>query len=142
MGKTKKVPDRQGVEGGDTVEFLICRHCGNIIAYVNHKGPNVVCCGEEMQALMPNIVDAAVEKHVPVVSWEGGMATVRVGSAPHPMLEAHHIEWIALHTEQGNQRKLLAPTGKPEAVFALTKEDKVISAYAYCNLHGIWKSLG
>ena len=122
------------------MEFYVCKHCGNVIAYVDHRGANVVCCGEEMQRLTENMVDASVEKHVPVVETEENLVTVKVGSAEHPMMEAHHIEWVALHTAQGNQRKLLAWPNAPKAVFALAEGDSVIAAYAYCNLHGLWRS--
>ena len=122
------------------MEFYLCKHCGNIVAYVEHKGVGVVCCGEEMQLIKPNTVDAAIEKHIPVVAVDNNSVTVMVGSTLHPMTEPHHIVWIALHTEQGNQRKQLNATGEPHAAFALAPGDKVISAYAYCNLHGLWMS--
>lgn len=122
------------------MEFYICRHCGNVMAYVEHKGPKVVCCGEEMQRLEPNTVDASQEKHVPVLKADGNQVTVTVGSAPHPMTEEHHIAWIALQTDQGNQRKALAHTGEAKAVFALAEGDKAVAVYAYCNLHGLWKA--
>ncbi len=122
------------------MEFYVCRHCGNVIAYVESKGPKVVCCGDEMQLLKPNTVDAAVEKHVPVVAVEGNLVTVTVGSVLHPMTEEHHIAWIALETKQGNQRKVLLHTGEPKAAFALTDGDEVVAAYEYCNIHGLWKA--
>lgn len=122
------------------MEFYICRHCGNVMAYVEHKGPKVVCCGEEMQRLEPNTVDASQEKHVPVMKVDGNQVTVTVGSVPHPMTEEHHIAWIALQTDQGNQRKALGHTGEAKAVLALAEGDKPVAAYAYCNLHGLWKA--
>ena len=122
------------------MNFYICHHCKNIVAYVENTGPNIVCCGEEMKLITTNTVDAAKEKHVPVIEVNGSQVTVNVGSEPHPMTEPHHIAWIALETEKGNQRKLLNPTGEPRAVFAITEDDKVIAAYEYCNLHGLWKA--
>ena len=122
------------------MEFYVCKHCGNIIAYAENKGVPVVCCGEKMEKIVPNSVDASGEKHVPVVKVEGNLVTVTVGSVEHPMLEEHHIGWVALETEQGNQRKTLKPGEKPEVTFAITEGDKVIAAYEYCNLHGLWKS--
>lgn len=121
------------------MEFYICKHCGNIIAYVKNSGVPVVCCGEKMTRLVPNTTDASQEKHVPVITVKDNIVTVTVGSVEHPMTQEHHIEWIALHTRQGNQRKPLAPGEKPEACFALCAGDEVINAYAYCNLHGLWK---
>ena len=122
------------------MKFYVCKHCGNIIAFVKESGVPVVCCGEEMSELVPNTTDAAVEKHVPVVKQEGDRVVVTVGSAAHPMTEEHHIQWIALETKEGNQRKLLAPGSAPELCFHLCEGDKVIAAYAYCNLHGLWKA--
>lgn len=122
------------------MKFYICKHCGNIIAYVASSGVKVVCCGDPMTELVPNSTDAAQEKHVPVVKVEGKKVTVTVGSTLHPMTAEHHIEWIAIHTKQGNQRKPLDVSGKPEAVFMLADGDEFIEAFAYCNLHGLWKA--
>ena len=91
--------------------------------------------GEE---LIANTLDAAQEKHVPVISISGDTVTVKVGSVEHPSLPAHYIEWILLLTTTGMQMKWLKPGMKPEAIFKLSAEDKPISAYEYCNLHGLW----
>lgn len=122
------------------MKFYTCRHCGNIIAYVKSSGVPVMCCGEKMQELVPNTTDGAKEKHVPVVSAEGGRVTVRVGSAAHPMAAEHYIEWIAIHTASGNQRVELRPGDEPKAVFETGAGNEVIAAYAFCNLHGLWKA--
>ena len=122
------------------MKFYICKHCGNIIAFAEDKGVPVVCCGEKMSALVPGSVDAAQEKHVPVIEVDGNLVTVKVGEVEHPMLEEHHIAWIALETKEGNQRKPLPVDGKPQATFALTEGDEVVAAYEYCNLHGLWKA--
>ena len=121
-------------------KFLICKHCGKMVAVVKETGVPVICCGEAMSELIPGTTDAAAEKHVPVVTVDGRNVTVAVGSVAHPMLPEHYIEWISLHTKQGNQRKELKPGEKPEAYFALCDGDEVIAAYAYCNLHSLWKS--
>ena len=119
--------------------FYRCAHCGNIIAYIHDSGVRCVCCGEEMQPIVPNTSDGAGEKHVPVIKVEGQKVTVTVGEVEHPMLEAHYIQWILLETKEGRQRKTLKPGEKPAAVFALTEGDAVVAAYEYCNLHGLWK---
>lgn len=121
-------------------KFYVCKKCGNIIAMVKASGVPIVCCGEPMAELVPGTTDGALEKHVPVVVREGDRVTVTVGSVEHPMLEAHHIEWILLQTRQGNQRKMLRPGEAPRATFALTEGDEVVAAYEYCNLHGLWRS--
>lgn len=120
--------------------FYKCARCGNIIAHIQDSGVRVVCCGEEMQPLIPNTTDAAGEKHVPVITREGRTVTVAVGSVEHPMLEAHHIAWIILETKNGRQRKMLKAGQKPVAVFALTEDDEAVAAYEYCNLHGLWSA--
>ena len=120
--------------------FYRCEHCGNIIAYIHDSGVRCQCCGEEMKPLVPNTSDGAGEKHVPVIEQNGQIVTVTVGSVEHPMLDAHYIEWIMLETKEGRQRKSLKPGAKPVASFALTDGDTVVSAYEYCNLHGLWKS--
>ncbi len=121
------------------MKFYKCMHCGNIIAFVENKGVPVMCCGQKMEEMVPNTTDAAGEKHVPVYEVKDGIVTVKVGSVEHPMLEEHHIGWVALETKQGNQRKLLLPGQKPEAEFAITSGDEVVCVYEYCNLHGLWR---
>lgn len=122
------------------MKFYICKHCGNIIAYVKDSGVPIMCCGEKMQEIKANTTDAAVEKHIPVIEKDGHNIKVFVGSAEHPMVEEHYIEWIALETKQGNQRKELKYGEKPEACFSLCKDDEIVAAYSYCNLHGLWKN--
>lgn len=122
------------------MKFLKCNHCGNIVTFAEDKGVPVVCCGEKMTELVPNTTDAATEKHVPLVSTNGSTVVVKVGSAAHPMTAEHSIEWIALESEQGFQLKHLNPDEQPEAVFALAEGDQVRFAYAYCNLHGLWRN--
>lgn len=121
------------------VRFFRCDRCGNIITKIIDAGPTPSCCGEVMSELVANTTDAATEKHVPVVAVDGNTVTVSVGEVEHPMTEEHYIQWICLHTEKGLQIKTLFPGDKPEAVFALAGE-KAIEAFAYCNLHGLWKA--
>ncbi len=122
------------------MEFYKCGHCGNIITYMNNKGVAVMCCGEKMSKLEPNTTDAANEKHVPVITQEGNKVTVSVGAIAHPMLEEHFIEWIVLETKKGSMIANLKPGTEPKAEFLLTANDEVVSAFEYCNLHGLWKA--
>lgn len=117
-----------------------CTKCNNMISYLNKDACDVKCCGEDMVEIVPNTSDGAGEKHVPVIEVNGNTVTVSVGSVEHPMMEAHYIQWIAIETEQGRQRKTLKPEDKPVATFALAEGDKVVEAYEYCNLHGLWKA--
>ena len=121
------------------MKFYKCKHCGNIIAVVKASGAPISCCGEKMTEIVPGTADAAVEKHVPVVGIKDGKVIVTVGEVAHPMAPEHYIEWIAISTDQGNQRKILEPGNKPMACFALCDGEKFKAAYAYCNLHGLWK---
>ena len=121
------------------MRYFYCAHCGNIIAYFEDKGVPVICCGEPMKELVPGTVDAAVEKHVPVVEVDGNTVTVRVGSVEHPMLPEHYITFIALETKAGVQHHFLKPGEEPEAKFALVDGDEVVAAFEHCNLHGLWK---
>ena len=121
------------------MKYFVCEHCGNIVEMVNDSGVPVVCCGEKMKELVPGSVDAAVEKHVPVVTEDVNKVKVFVGEVEHPMVEEHYIGWIAIETKEGMQRKYLKAGEKPEAVFALADGDKLVAAYAWCNIHGLWK---
>lgn len=93
-----------------------------------------------MEELTAGSADAAQEKHVPQVKVDGCDVTVEVGSVHHPMSEEHSINWVYLLTEKGGQRKNLPFDGEPTAVFRLTDDDRPVAAYAYCNLHGLWKT--
>ena len=122
------------------MKFMRCKHCGNIIAFVDEKQPKIICCGEPMQEIVANTTDAAKEKHVPVIKVDGTHVTVTVGSVAHPMVDDHWIEWIVLETKTGNQRKVLHPGQEPKAEFEMVKGDEVVEALAYCNKHGLWKA--
>ena len=122
------------------MKFYRCRHCGNIVAIVHASGVPIMCCGEAMGELIPGESDGALEKHVPVFSKEGGKVIVKIGEVPHPMTEAHYIEWVSLKTKFGNQRKALKPGDAPEVSFLIDGDDEVEAVYAYCNLHSLWKA--
>ena len=122
------------------MKFYICKGCGNIVGMVRPSKCPVKCCGEPMEEMIPNTTDGALEKHVPVVEINGRDVTVTVGSVAHPMLEEHWIQWVALETKEGAQRKELRPGQAPCVSFALSEGDEVVAAYEFCNLHGFWKS--
>lgn len=122
------------------MKFYRCSVCGQIIAIVKKTGVPVMCCGKAMEEIVPNTVDAAQEKHVPVVEVKDNKVVVKIGSVAHPMLEEHYIEWVALKTKFGNQRKQLKPGEEPVVCFTLCEGDEVEAVYAYCNLHGLWKA--
>lgn len=119
-------------------KFFKCRHCSNVIEKVVDSGVPVVCCGEKMEELIPNTVEASGEKHIPVVSVvDDCHIKVEVGSVAHPMLPEHHIAFIYVETENGGIHINL--TDKPEAVVC-TCGAKPVAVYEYCNLHGLWKT--
>ena len=123
------------------MKFLKCAVCGKIVALVNDcSSCPTKCCGEAMQEIPVNTTDGAYEKHLPVYVIEGNIVKVKVGEVVHPMLEAHYIQWIALETNKGNQRKVLKPGDAPEAEFALLPGENVKAVYEYCNLHGLYKA--
>lgn len=117
-----------------------CGKCGNIVQVLHGENPPVMCCGQPMDRLVENTVDAAKEKHVPVIEKIQGGYAVKVGSVPHPMGNDHWIEWIELASEDNTfvQRQMLTPTSAPRAEF---KTDAAkVTAREYCNLHGLWKA--
>lgn len=118
-------------------KFYKCSHCGNIITFIDDRGVPVMCCGEKMEAIVPNSENAATEKHIPEVTISGDRVKVEVSEVMHPMTEQHSIQWIYLETENGGQLKRLSPDEEPTAEFAVAN-DKPVRVYAYCNLHGIW----
>ncbi|PLX75706.1 MAG: desulfoferrodoxin [Desulfuromonas sp.] len=120
------------------LEVYKCEVCGIITEVVNTGGGKLVCCGQEMALQDENTVDAAVEKHVPVIEKGNGTITVKVGSVAHPMQDDHYIQWIELIADGKSYTQFLEPGGAPEATFNITA-DKV-TAREYCNLHGHWKA--
>lgn len=115
-----------------------CDLCGNIVEVIIAGGGDLVCCGEPMKFMQENTVDAAKEKHVPVIEKTATGYKVMVGSVPHPMEEKHWIQFIELIADGKVYRQELSPGMKPEAEFCVTA-DKV-AAREYCNLHGLWKA--
>ncbi|MBQ1603672.1 MAG: desulfoferrodoxin FeS4 iron-binding domain-containing protein [Oscillospiraceae bacterium] len=122
------------------MKFYRCVHCGQIVAIVKETGAPLVCCGEKMEEIVPGTTDAAHEKHVPVYEVKDNKVFVTVGAVAHPMLDVHYIEWIAIKTTNGAQRKLLKPGDEPKACFSLCEGEEVQAVYAYCNLHSLWKA--
>ena len=120
------------------MKFFKCKHCGKIIAVVNERNVPTICCGEPMSEMVPNTSDGAFEKHIPVYEVKDNIVTVTVGEVIHPMMENHYIEWIAIETNFGNQRKVLKPGEEPKAKFALLEGEKVIRVVEHCNLHGLY----
>ncbi len=120
-------------------KFFICEHCGNIVGVIHDAGVPMMCCGQKMTQLVPGTVEASVEKHLPVVTVNGDKVKVEIGSVAHPMAEEHSILWVYLQTDKGGQRKNLAVGEAPSVEFALCDE-KPVAVYAYCNLHGLWKT--
>ena len=119
------------------VVFFRCEKCGNIVAQIHNGGGTLTCCGQEMTRLEANVTDAAVEKHIPVVTREDGKIKVMVGSVLHPMIAEHYIEWIALVSEEKVELAYLKPGQEPQACLSELKSGTI---YAYCNLHGLWKA--
>lgn len=117
--------------------FYICEHCGNIVGMIHSSGVPLVCCGQKMKKLEAGVVEASREKHIPVVSVEGNVVKVFVGSVAHPMTEEHSILWVYLQTDKGGQRKCLPVGSEPVVSFAI-EDEKPIAVFAYCNLHGLW----
>lgn len=109
--------------------------------YLNKETGEIVTeAAAGFEEIIPNTVDAAKEKHVPVVTREGQTVTVAVGSVAHPMQEEHYIGWILLETKNGEERKELKPGDEPVAQFYAAEDDEIVATYAYCNLHGLWQS--
>ena len=121
----------------EKLQIYVCRKCGNIVEVVHGGGGKLVCCGEPMALLEENSVDAAKEKHVPVVEETENGVKVKVGSVPHPMEEKHYIEWIEVIADGKANRQFLNPGDKPKAKFCIGATG--LAARAYCNLHGLWK---
>lgn len=121
--------------------FFACKDKTSILHLITgSKEAAAKCLGSNFMELDPSKSEGAGEKHLPCVSTNGNLVTVSVGSVAHPMSAEHSIEWVYLETTQGGQWKKLSPDSEPKAEFALTQGEKPVAAYAYCNLHGFWKT--
>ena len=120
-------------------EFIIkkCLKCGAMVKVLEDctcDDCGIKCCGEEMKALVPNSVDAAVEKHVPTYEVKDGKIFVKVN---HVMEEEHFIEWVSVVFEDKEVTTYFEP-GKEAVAHSKYVPGSVI--YAYCNKHGLWKA--
>jgi superoxide reductase len=122
----------------EKLQVYKCELCGNIVDVLHAGGGELVCCGQPMKLFVENTVDAAREKHVPVIEKTANGFKVKVGSVTHPMEEKHYIEWVELIAGDQVYRQFLAPGQAPEAEFCV-KADQVV-AREYCNMHGLWKA--
>lgn len=113
-----------------------CELCGNIVEVLFEGDGDLICCNEPMKLYEENSVDAAQEKHVPVIEKTATGVKVTVGSVAHPMEENHYIQWIELIADGKAYRQFLNPGDAPVAEFCVEATD--ISAKEYCNLHGLW----
>lgn len=120
------------------LEVYKCGVCGNIVEVLHAGKGNLVCCGQPMNLLVENTVDAAKEKHVPVIETAERGVKVKVGEVPHPMEEKHWIEWVEIIADGKTYRQYLNPGETPEATFNVTADQ--ITAREYCNIHGLWKA--
>jgi superoxide reductase len=120
------------------LQIYQCDVCGNMVEMVHGGQGDLVCCGQPMKLFTENTVDAAKEKHVPVIEKVDGGFKVKVGSVPHPMEEKHYIEWVELIAGPKVYRHFLNPGDAPEATFQI--EIQQVTAREYCNLHGLWKN--
>lgn len=120
------------------MKFYKCDICQNILTSINDNGVIPVCCGKQTELLVPNIVDASLEKHVPVINKKGNLVTVTIGETLHPSQLEHYIEWIILETDKGTYQRNFKPFDKPEVTFVIQPDETVLNAYCYCNLHYLW----
>lgn len=120
------------------MEVYKCNACGNIVEVLTGGGGELNCCGSAMVLMTENTTDAAVEKHVPALTKKDNGWHVNIGSVDHPMTDEHYIEWIELIDGETVYREFLKPGDKPAAFFPVIAA--TVTARAYCNLHGLWKS--
>ena len=113
-----------------------CKSCGAMVKVLkdcNCDECGIICCGEQMSKVVPNSVDAAIEKHIPEYTGEGEKILVKVN---HVMEEDHYIEWISMVSDKKECTVYLKPGETAETKFHYIPGSTI---YAYCNKHGLWK---
>ena len=121
----------------ERLQVYKCEVCGNIVEVLHEGKGELVCCKQPMKLFVENTVDAAKEKHVPVVEKTAEGIKVKVGSVAHPMEEKHYIEWVQVISDGRSYRRFLNPGNAPEAMFNIDADQ--VTVREYCNLHGLWK---
>ncbi|OGC22408.1 desulfoferrodoxin [candidate division WOR-1 bacterium RIFOXYC2_FULL_37_10] len=124
----------------EKLQIYKCEACGNIVEVMHGGDGELICCGKPMKLFVENTIDAAKEKHVPVIEKTDKGYKIKIGAVPHPMEEKHYIEWIELVADGSAYRKFLKPGDKPEAEFCISASS--VTAREYCNLHGLWSAKG
>lgn len=122
----------------EKLQIYKCNVCGNMVEVIHTGVGQLVCCGQPMELLKEKIEEEGTEKHLPVIEKTEKGVLVKVGSVPHPMEDAHYIEWIEIIVRGNSYRKFLKPGDAPEAEFEVSAEEP-IEAREYCNIHGLWK---
>lgn len=122
------------------VKIFKCPHCGNIVTKLYDSGVPLVCCGEEMEELQLKTIEEGTEKHLPMLSIKDNTVKVTVSTQLHPSTMNHHISFIILETTKGFRVERLSPEAEPSVTMKITDDEEVISVYAYCNVHGLWKN--
>lgn len=122
----------------ENVKFYKCQICENVIGLIDGDPRNITCCSKEMKQLDANTIDAAHEKHLPIYEKSGDEIIVKIGEVSHPMEKDHYIMWIAQVTDTTTTRVRLKPEQFPEAKFPYVPGAIL---YAYCNKHGLWKTV-
>jgi len=122
------------------VKFYYCKTCGNLLIPATDKSVFPTCCGNVMELLAPGQVDAAVEKHLPVIIREddGHHVEIKVGEVAHPMADEHYIEFVVLGHGARFYYHKFAPGDEPSTRFSIKDNSVPLVAHAYCNLHSLW----
>lgn len=138
---TGQIRQMEEIKAMSGVRIFVSNDCGSVIEAVQ-AAPGAVfsCCGQELKELEANTSEGAAEKHLPAVEVDGSTVRVQVGSIAHPMTVEHSIGFVCLETKKGVQRVNLKPDEEPKACFAVAQGDRPVAVYAYCNLHGFWKT--
>lgn len=119
-------------------EIYKCEVCGNIVGILTVGGGELICCQKPMLLQKENSIDTTTEKHIPIIERIDDKIIITVGEISHPMEDAHYIKWIEIIADKKVYRQNLKPSDKPKIEFYLSAKN--ITARAYCNLHGLWKS--
>jgi superoxide reductase len=121
------------------MEIFKCSICGNIVDLINNQHGTLVCCGKPMDLMIPNTVDAALEKHIPIINCNDNNIEIRIGEVIHPFVEEHYIDFVII--EYGNSIKRIKLDKNQEPIVNINFNYKGdINVYAYCNIHGLWKT--
>lgn len=123
----------------EKLELYKCHVCGNLVQVLVNGIGELVCCGQNMENLVPKYEEnnELAEKHVPTIENENVRRMVKLKH--HPMVEEHYIQFIEVYPKDKSRLYLKFLEPNEAAEFDITHFEENVEVLENCNIHGLWK---